>query len=157
MNKMEDIKLLTNEEEIKEVERLIKKIGFSIYYRNKNIEKNRSELKAVEKIKRFLEQESNKKFLENSQIWKSMLGTITQHEQQMTKNIEDGKNAEIKELAFLEQIKEKVYFENKYDYDFFNAILPYARVYGDTDHYEPALEIMMKETGFLSGEENEKE
>ena len=119
---MEDIKLLTNEEEIKEIERLIKKIEFSIYYRNKNIEKNRSELKAVEKIKRFLEQESNKKFLENSQIWKSMLGTITQHEQQMTKNIEDGKNAEIKELAFLEQIKEKVYFENKYDYDFFNEI-----------------------------------
>lgn len=112
---MEDIKLLTNEEEIKEVERLIKKIEFSIYYRNKNIEKNRSELKAVEKIKRFLEQESNKKFLENSQIWKSMLGTITQHEQQMTKNIEEGKSAEIKEVAFLEQVKEKIYFENKYD------------------------------------------
>lgn len=141
-------RVLIEKEQIEKVERLVKRIEFSIYFRNKNIEQHKHELKAVEKIERFLEQDSNKKFVETSNIWKSMLSTVKQHITQFEQTIKDGEESDKREIAFLEQVKDHIY-DYGYDLDFFTSLLLYADVNRDTDNFDPTLELMMKETGFV--------
>lgn len=148
-------RVLIEKEQIEKVERLVKRIEFSIYFRNKNIEQHKHELKAVEKIERFLEQDSNKKFVETSNIWKSMLSTVKQHITQFEQTIKDGEKSDKREIAFLEQVKDHIY-DYGYDLDFFTSLLLYADVNRDTDNFDPTLEMMMKETGFLDENTTEK-
>ena len=148
-------RVLIEKEQIEKVERLVKRIEFSIYFRNKNIEQHKHELKAVEKIERFLEQDSNKKFVETSNIWKSMLSTVKQHITQFEQTIKDGEESDKREIAFLEQVKDHIY-DYGYDLDFFTSLLLYADVNRDTDNFDPTLEMMMKETGFLDENTTEK-
>lgn len=148
-------RVLIEKEQIEKVERLVKRIEFSIYFRNKNIEQHKHELKAVEKIERFLEQDSNKKFVETSNIWKSMLSTVKQHITQFEQTIKDGEESDKREIAFLEQVKDHIY-DYGYDLDFFTSLLLYADVNRDTDNFDPTLEMLMKETGFLDENTTEK-
>ena len=141
-------RVLIEKKQIEKAERLVKRIEFSIYFRNKNIEQHKHELKAVEKIERFLEQDSNKKFVETSNIWKSMLSTVKQHITQFEQTIKDGEESDKREIAFLEQVKDHIY-DYGYDLDFFTSLLLYADVNRDTDNFDPTLELMMKETGFV--------
>lgn len=148
-------RVLIEKKQVEKVERLVKRIEFSIYFRNKNIEQHQQELKAVEKIERFLEQDSNKKFVETSNIWKSMLSTVKQHITQFEQTIKDGEESDKREIAFLEQVKDHIY-DYGYDLDFFTSLLLYADVNRDTDNFDPTLEMMMKETGFLDENTTEK-
>lgn len=148
-------RVLIEKKQVEKVERLVKRIEFSIYFRNKNIEQHKHELKAVEKIERFLEQDSNKKFVETSNIWKSMLSTVKQHITQFEQTIKDGEESDKREIAFLEQVKDHIY-DYGYDLDFFTSLLLYADVNRDTDNFDPTLEMMMKETGFLDENTTEK-
>lgn len=148
------VRVLENQEDIDKVKRLTNRVAFSIYFRRRNVEQHKHELKAVEKIQRFLGSESHEGYTKTSKLWVSMGQTVAQHIDQINKVIEEAKGKDASELAFLEQIKEHTYGDGNYDHDYFTAILPYAEVNGDTEEFNSMLKAMMRESGFLPNEEN---
>jgi len=151
-----ELKVLTNPDEIAKVKRLINRVAFSIYFRRRNVEQHKHELKAVEKIQRFLGSESNVNYTKTSKLWLSMGQTVAQHIDQMNKVIEEAKEKDVLEVALLESIKEHTYGDEDYDHDYFKSILPYADVSGDTEEFNTTLKAMMRESGFLPSEEPKK-
>ena len=55
--------VLTNEVDIEKAERLSIRVAFSVFFRRMNAENYREELKSIEKIQRFLTNESNQSHL----------------------------------------------------------------------------------------------
>ncbi len=145
-----ELKVLTDQVEIDKVKRLINRVAFSIFYRRRNVQQHEHELKAVEKIQRFLSNESHESYAKSSKLWISMGQTVAQHIDQINKVIEEAKDKDKKEFALLESIKEHTYGEGLFDHDYFKSILPYAEVNGDTDEFNTMLKAMMRESGFLA-------
>ena len=155
--KATEVKVLTNQDDINKVKRLVNRVAFSIYFRRRNVEQHKHELKAVEKVQRFLSSDANTNYAKTSKLWLSFGQTIAQHIDQINKVIQEAKDKDVTEVAFLEQIKEHTYDDNTYDYDFFTALLPYADVNGDTDEFNGTLKAMMRESGFLPEEEEKQQ
>lgn len=145
--------ILGNEQDIEKAERLCLRVAFSIYYRKANISNYEKELKALDKIKRFLTNDSNKKYLEESTMWKGTLSTVDQRHAEYEKAIAKGKAVDEAEVRFLEELKANTYGEKQYNADYFTKLFAYAEVNGDTNEFDWQLKELMKAHGFIKEEE----
>lgn len=147
---MENKQVLTQEVDIQKAERILTRARFSVYFRRLNTENYKKELQSLEKIQRFLTNESNISHMEQSNMWKGMSAQISKHVTEYTNAINLSKTKEENEVAFLEEINSKVYGEKLYDKEYFETLFKYAEVNGDTSEYEPDFELMLKSHGFLN-------
>ncbi|MDY0278851.1 MAG: hypothetical protein RBQ97_12285 [Acholeplasma sp.] len=148
---MQEARFLQDKVLIGKVERLIKRVEFSIFYRSKSIQMTKDNIKSYEKLLRFLENDSNKS---HHEAW---VGVTQQIRNTLEKGYETIKGAEpinAKEEAFLEELKAHTYTnettkETAYNADFFESLIPYAEVNGDCEEFSNEHIQLMLISGFI--------
>lgn len=153
---MNEVKILTEQDQIEKANRILIRARFSVFYRKLNNDLTDSEIQAIDKICRFLGSENNQNYVEKSNFWKGMLEHVNKTKTDYTNSIETSKEKAEKELKFLEEIESNVYGENEFDFDYFNTIFKYADVNGDSDDFDDSLKYMLKAYGFLDKEKKEE-
>ena len=153
MEKVLEKKVLTEKTQIEQAKRLVTRAEFAVYWRRLNTDNYKKELQSLEKMQRYLTSESNQSHMEQSNMWKGMAEQISKHVTDYSNAIENSKvNAE-KELAFLEEVKTKVYGDELYDFDYFTTIFKYADTNGDIAEFDKDLELALKAHGFIDKKE----
>jgi len=133
MNEQEDVRaVLTDEKEIKEAKALVKSVEFSMFYRRESVEQYKEYTKSYEKLLKFLESDNNTK---HQEVWKPITQQIKQTIENNLTTIDQSKISNEREEDFFEELMKHVVIlesgEVLFDYNYFEAVLKQARIYGN--------------------------
>jgi chemotaxis regulatin CheY-phosphate phosphatase CheZ len=148
---MQDIRFLEKPEMIQKVERMIKRVEFSIFYRSRSVQMTQENIKSFEKLLRFLENDSNEKHREN---WMSVIQQTKSALEKGYQAVENAKPLNDKEEAFLEELRRHTFTSNAsgkkaYAAEYFESILPYAEINGDCEEFTNEQIQLMLITKFI--------
>ena len=152
---MENKNVLLDVEQIAKAERFVTRVKFAVYWRALNTENYKKELQSLEKIERFLTNESNQSHMEQSNMWKGMTQQISKHVIDYKNAIENSKGKEASEIALMENVQEHIYGDKLYDKEYFESLFAYAETNGDVQEFDKETELMFKTHGFLPQENKE--